>query len=162
MPSLAALALVVHVTNLAAVPPAVLRDAQQEVAALFRDIDIAIEWQDDTPHDSAHVEARLILLPREEGALRDSFVTVLGAASRTLAGSGTAWVFYNRVAHHADRNAVPLSRLLACAIAHELGHVVQALPSHADRGLMRSNWGPPEYRSAALGRLKFAEGDLIR
>src|SRR5262245_32438538 len=87
MPSLAALALVVHVTNLAGVPPSVLRDAQVEVASLFRDIDIAIEWQDDTPRDGEHVEARLILLPREEGALRDSFVTVLGAASRTQAGT---------------------------------------------------------------------------
>jgi len=162
MPSLAALALIVHVTNLAGVPPVVLRDAQTEVASLFRDIGITIEWQDEASRDGEHVEARLILLAREEGALRDGFVTVLGAASRTQAGTGTAWVFYNRVVHHADRNAVPLSRLLACAIAHELGHVVQPLPSHSDLGLMRANWGEGEYRKAALGRLKFSDGDLIR
>ena len=162
MPSLAALALVVHVTNLAAVPPTVLRDAQREVAALFRDITMTIEWRDDQSAVGGHVETRLILLPREEGALRDSFVTVLGAAARSGAGSGTAWVFYDRVVHHADRYGVPLSKLLACAIAHELGHVVQPLPAHTDRGLMRSNWGRLEYRRAALGRLTFGEGDLVR
>src|SRR6185436_15400872 len=162
MPSLAALALVVHITNLAAVPPAVLRDAQVEVAALFHDIDVTIEWQADAPRDGAHVEARLILLRREEGALRGSFVTVLGAAVRKEGGGGTAWIFYDRVAHRADQNAVPLSRLLACAIAHELGHVVQPLPSHSDLGLMRANWGEVEYRMAALGRLKFSGAELIR
>src|ERR1044072_9388656 len=96
MPSLAALALIVHVTNLAGVPTVVLRDAQTEVAALFRDIDITIEWQDDALRDAAHVEGRLILLPREEGALRGSFVRGLGAAVRNEGGGGTAWVFYDR------------------------------------------------------------------
>ena len=155
----AALTVVVHVSNLAGVPATVVRDAQADVTALFREVGVAVRWVDDVPHVGAHVEARLILLPRADGALRTRSTVVFGAASRTPGGLGTAWVFYRRVADHAERHALFASRLLACAIAHELGHVLQRAPGHSDSGLMRATWRAAEFRSAALGQLRFTSAD---
>jgi hypothetical protein len=150
-----ALVIVVHVTNLIA-PPALLREAQKRVSAMFLGAGIVIAWVDDR-RGGAHVETRLIITPRAEGSMDRGFNSALGAASRTPAGVDTAWVFYSRVSKYSERNHVRLEQLLACAIAHELGHVVQRMPSHSRRGLMRAAWGPAEYRDARLGRLKFVE-----
>ena len=160
MVSLAALALVVHVSNVAGVPAAILLDAQAQVRDMFLDAGIEIEWIDDVPHGT-HADARLVIVDRPRGALQASFEMVLGAALPRRSGVGTAWVFYNRVAEHSDRYTVPLARLLACTIAHELGHVLQEIPSHVDHGVMRATWRRSEYRDAALGRLRFTSTDAF-
>lgn len=153
----AAIVIVVHVSNVAGVPAPLMREAQSHVEAMFRDIGVTIAWVDDAPSRGVHAAARLIVLPTARGAMRERFDAVLGAASRTPGGLGTAWVFFDRIRDHAERQVVPLSRLLACAIAHELGHVMQAVPGHSSTGVMRGTWTRREYRGAALGRLKFTE-----
>ena len=160
MASLISIAIVVHVTNLA-VPTYLLRDAQAQAAALFADAGVTIEWVDDTSA-GVHTEARLVLLPRASEALRGGFDTVLGAASRTPSGTGTAWVFLDRITASADRHAVPLAHLLACAIAHELGHVLQQQPQHTEEGVMRETWRRADYRLAARQRLRFGPQDFAR
>ena len=160
MASLVSIAIVVHVTNLA-VPAHLLRDAQLHVATLFADAGVTITWVDDTSA-GVHTEARLVLLPRASAALRGRFDTVLGAASRTPSGTGTAWVFLDRVAEYADRHSVPLAHLLACAIAHEIGHLLQEQPQHADHGVMRETWQRADYRRAARQRLRFGPQDFSR
>ena len=160
MAPLISIAIIVHVSNLA-VPEFLLRDAQAQAAALFADAGVTIEWIDDTSA-GVHTEARLILLPRASGALGSRFDTVLGAASRTPFGSGTAWVFLDRVTAYADRHAVPLAHLLACAIAHEIGHLLQDRPGHSDTGVMRETWQRADYRRAARQRLRFEPQDFAR
>lgn len=151
--------LIVFVTNLAGVDSAVLRAAQTEARELLAPVGIDVQFEEDL-HRGVHADARLVLVPREDGALRTGFISVLGAAKRRPnATGGTAWVFYDRVAHRADHYAVPLNKLLACAIAHELGHLLLASPSHEPHGLMRANWSEVEYRKAALGRLRFSAGE---
>lgn len=160
MGAVIAFTLVVHVTNLAGVPRPVMLAAQETVQAMFRDAGIDIAWVDDSGGESRHVTTRLIVVPRGGGSIGNRFDAVLGAAARPAEGGGTAWVFFERVVEHADRHAVPLDRLLACTIAHELGHIVQKIPGHAHRGLMRASWGSNEYRRAALGRLEMNRIDL--
>jgi hypothetical protein len=160
MASLISIAIIVHVSNLA-VPTLLLREAQAQAAALFADAGVTIEWIDDTSA-GVHTEARLILLPRASGALGGRFDTVLGAASRTPSGSGTAWVFVDRINEYADRHSVPLVSLLACAIAHEIGHLIQERPEHSDRGVMRQTWQRADYRRVARQRLRFQPHDLAR
>jgi hypothetical protein len=160
MAPLLALTVIVYTSNLAAAPAAVVRDAQARVTQLFADAGVIVEWQDDVPH-GVHAEARLVIASRPGGSFRNTFDTVLGAASPSSSphGTGTAWVFFDRIAEHSERHAVPLSRLLACAIAHELGHVLQVRPGHSDRGVMRATWRKAEYRSAAIDRLLFTAAD---
>ena len=159
MVPLLALTILVHVTNLSAAPNAVVRAAQIEARAIFRDAGVDVEFADDQTA-SAHADIRLILVQHADGALRNSFDAVLGAAARTPEGAGTAWVFYEMIAEHSERYVVRLSSLLACTIAHEIGHLLQPHPSHEERGVMRATWRRDEYRRAALGRLRFNSTDL--
>ena len=74
---------------------------------------------------------RIVLLPYETGDLRHSEQEVMGAAVRTAGGNAIAYVYYRRVQAEAERYEVSTELVLACAIAHELGHLL--LPSARTR-----------------------------
>jgi hypothetical protein len=154
------LAIIVHMTNVAGTPAPVLRDAQAHVVAMFRDAGISIEWAPESPWASGlpHV-VRLTLVPAESDSFRRQGMTPLGAAMRTTSGAGIAWVFYRRVEEVAAREIVPVAQILACAIAHELGHLLQQRVTHTASGVMRPSWSQGDYRRAALGRLQFTPAD---
>jgi hypothetical protein len=83
-------------------------------------------------------------------------VTITSAAAWTGAaeamgvtpspGDGTrgtqAYVFGDRIRAFADEHAVPLAYVLACAVAHELGHLLLPANAHEDGGIMRGAWNP--------------------
>lgn len=157
MSAIIAAAIVIHLTNLADVPAVVLRDAQQQVAEILRDAGVDVRWSTDAcARGSEPGAVRLTLLPYETGALQYGRRAVLGAANRSGDGVGTAWVFYNRVTREADRHGVAAAPVLAAAIAHEIGHLLQPVPGHADRGLMRAEWNHGDYLRATDGRLRFS------
>jgi hypothetical protein len=152
-----AITVVVQFANLAGVPPAVVREAKAAAADVLADIDVTVEWADafeSVPAGTAVI--RLTLLRREGGTLQSREGAVLGAAVRTQLGSRFAWVYYERVRQEADRHLVPTARLLACAMAHEIGHLVQVSPGHDREGLMRAVWTAADFRRASTGRLRFA------
>ncbi len=152
-----AITVVIHVVDLAGVPPPVLREAKTAAAGILADIDVSVEWADavDSSAPASHV-IRLTLLNHEGGALRLADGSVMGAAVRTAMGTRVAWVSYERVRQEAERHLVPAARLLACAIAHEVGHLVQPSPRHDPDGLMRAAWTAADFRRASAGRLRFS------
>ena len=80
----------------------------------------------------------------------------MGAAMRTRDGSAVAYVFYRRVRAEANRYDVSTGLVLACAIAHELGHLLLPAPAHAADGLMRATWSGDEFHRAEQGRLELS------
>ena len=160
MTAFVTLAIVIHLTNIAVVPAAVMRDAQQQVIEMFRDAGVDVRWSSDACARGGDASAvRLTLLPYETGALQRDGRAILGAAMPSSDGIGTAWVFYNRVEREADRHGVAIAPVLASAIAHEIGHLLQRTPGHADRGLMRASWNHADYLRAINGRLRFSAAD---
>jgi hypothetical protein len=156
--ALIALTLTIQVANVADVPPAVMRSAQEQVSRMFTGIGIEITWStDDHVLRGDQHALRLTLLPYETGALNAAGI-VLGAA---IPSAGTAWVFYRRVEREADRNGVAVAPVLACAIAHELGHLLQRTPQHTANGVMRKAWNRRDYIRAAGGRLQFTVDDTL-
>jgi hypothetical protein len=152
-----AITVIIQFTNLAAAPAPVVREAQQAVGDILSDIDVAVEWHQapgSTPGGSQVV--RLTMVPYEGGALRSHDGPVMGTATRTPMGTGIALVYYKRVLEEADRHLVPPVRLLACVIAHEIGHIVLASSGHEPDGLMRAVWTAADFRRVSLGRLRFA------
>ena len=157
------LAIVIHLTNLAGVPAAVMRDAERQIVEMFRDAGVDVRWSsDECARDGDAGAVRLTLLPYETGALQRDGRAVLGAALPSSNGIGTAWVFYNRVGREADRHGVAIAPVLASAIAHEIGHLLQRNPGHADRGLMRASWNRADYLRATNGRLRFSSADAAQ
>ena len=161
MTALIALTLTIHVANIAGVPPAVMRSAQEQVSRMFNDVGIEITWStDDHVLRGDQQAVRLTLVPYETGALSGAG-TVLGAAIPRRPGAGTAWVFYRRVEREADRHGVAVAPVLACAVAHELGHLLQRSPQHTANGVMRKAWSRRDYIRAAGGRLEFTIEDTL-
>src|SRR5262245_44096702 len=101
---------------------------------LYAAIGVDVEWSD-LPGD-----IRLIVMNDEPGDLRRASQTILGAAIHTAQGSSVAYVFYRRVAGEADKYDVSRPLLLACAMAHEVGHLLLPGRRHARAGLMRGYW----------------------
>src|SRR5262245_51509001 len=162
-----AVSVVLHLFNTASVPAPVVAKAQAELARVYRDIAVSVEW---LPPDQAHVhrpdEIHVILIPYETGGLQQSARTVLGAALRTPQGTKVAYVFYRRVEAEAAQYSVSPAFVLACAMAHEIGHLL--LPGgldhggHSPTGLMRPTWTRDDFIRADRGQLRFDDDQAMR
>ena len=163
MTHILAAALVLHLSNFSGAPPLVVHHAQEEVTRVYAEIGVPLAWTEPiTPEAAGQPVIRVVLLPYETGDLRRSDNTVMGAAMRTANGNAVAYVFYRRVQAEADRYEVSTSLVLACAIAHEVGHLLLPLRAHAPAGLMRACWSRDEFQRAEQGQLKFLPADAAR
>jgi hypothetical protein len=161
MTHLLAAALALQIANFSGAPPLLVHRAQEEVTRVYAEIGVPLEWSE--PSDAATGSSRairIVLLPYETGELRHSEQTVMGAAVRTPGGTAIAYIFYRRVQAEAERYEVSTDVVLACAIAHELGHVLLHARAHAPSGLMRACWRRDEFRRAEQGRLGFLPDDV--
>ena len=163
MTHILSIALVLNLHNLAGAPPAVVDNARAELTRMYRQLGVAAEWARDG--DAASSESvRVVVLPHETGRLRARDEIVMGAAVRTPAGTRVVYVFYERVRAEAERYDVSTALVLACAMAHELGHLLLPGDGHARDGLMRPCWSRDDFQRAAQGRLRFSSGEaaLVR
>ena len=157
MAPILSLALVLHLHNLAGVPPTVVDRAASELTRVYRDLGVRAEWDGadvdaDTGPDAVHV----VLVPAEGGVLRREADTVMGAALRTPAGTRVVYIFYHRVRAEAERYDVSTALVLACTMAHELGHLLLPGAGHSSDGLMRPCWTRDDFRRADQGLLRFS------
>ena len=107
---------------------------------------------------------RVILLPYETGELQRRPKAVMGAALRTGQGTRLAYVFPRQVERQADHFGASRTLVLACAIAHEIAHLLLPTGGHSDLGLMRASWDRDDFGRAERGQLRFSaeEAALLR
>ena len=136
------LSVVVHVTNHAAVTTTELREAQREVAAVYRAAGVAMDFTTaPRPRIAAdlahHVELVLLSDAMVATEMRMGQLTskVVGNASRVL---GRAYIYYKHLARYASETRSPISRALGVAIAHEVAHLLLPHRSHSTSGLMEA------------------------
>ena len=67
------------------------------------------------------------------------------------ARSTTARVLSDRVSAYAEAHRINLAELLACVVAHELGHLLLPVSAHAQYGLMQPVWSPRLFPPFAPG-----------
>lgn len=63
----------------------------------------------------------------------------------------TAYVFSDRVAAFAESNRLAGWYVLACALAHEIGHLLLPPNAHTADGIMRGSWHPALFPPNAPG-----------
>lgn len=152
---------VLQFVNVARVPDATLERAQREVAAIYRSAGVDIEWADaDGPLDRPVV--RVVLELEERGSLRQRPNAIMGVAVRAAQGSRVAYVFYRQVERLAAEHDVSAAQVLACTIAHEIGHLLLPGEAHAREGLMRGSWDRGDFRRADRGLLRFSPEESAR
>ena len=155
------LAVVLHLSNLSGAPDAVVSSAQAEVVRVYAAAGVNVRWATDEPAGDARA-IRVVLVPSEAGDLRRMADTVvMGVAARTPHGHGAAYVYYRRVEEQAMLHHAPVERVLACVMAHELGHLL-GTHGHSPTGVMRASWRNAEFRRASEGALEFSSKDVAR
>ena len=152
---LLSLALVLELHNFAGAAPAIVRDAEREVTRVYQDIGVRVEWNHAADRGAGQAALQIILVAHESGVLRRTHDQIMGAATWTPAGTAVVYVFYRRVEAEAARYSVSVVFVLACALAHELGHVLMPERGHSQDGLMRACWNGDDFQRADRGQLRF-------
>jgi hypothetical protein len=133
-------AVVLHVSDLAGVPPRYRADAQRAATRTYERIGVRLVWTDgDAAHAPADGALHLDVII-ETGATTDqnhANQAALGEAGRV---TRRAYIYYSRIVAHASRTEVDPARLLATVLAHEIGHMLLPEYSHSPVGLMRAEW----------------------
>jgi hypothetical protein len=151
------IAVVLQLSNLSGAPASIVASAQTEVVRVYAAAGVSVEWAQ-APTGNARA-IHVVLLPLESGNLRRIADTVMGAAVWTPLGNGVAYVYYRRVETHAALHHAPPERVLAYAMAHELGHLLGP-GGHSSSGVMRACWRESEFRQAAQGLLGFTSKEM--
>ena len=152
---LLSLALVLELHNFAGAAPAIVRDAEREVTRVYQDIGVRVEWDHAAARGAGEAALQIILVAHESGVLRRTHDQIMGVAAWTPAGTPVIYVFYRRVEAEAAHYSVSVVFVLACALAHELGHVLMPERGHSQDGLMRACWNGDDFHRADRGQLRF-------
>jgi hypothetical protein len=157
MLEIVSMALILQLHNFAGTPASIVGSAQRELTRFYADIGVPVEWVNAAGGTDAGARPAMpiILVDREAGVLRHTRDTVLGATMWTVNGTPAVYLFYRRVEAEARRHSVSLALLLACTLAHELGHVLMPDRGHSPDGLMRARWNGDDFDNANRGQLRF-------
>src|SRR4051812_11512682 len=134
----------VTVYDQASVASGVVERAQRDAASIFDTARVSLAWTNPSaPPTTGSSTLRLIIRRQPE----DGALPVMGTAIESAgACSGTAFVFYTPVLRRAHASGLDVARLLAYAMAHELGHLLVPPPAHARTGIMRPQWNGDDLR----------------
>jgi len=161
MTPIVSIALVLQMHNLAGAPAATVARAESEVTRMYDEVGVHVAWDRTSAAHSSYDVVRVILLEYESGQLRRTGDTVMGAAIRAPGGSRIAYVFYRRVQAEAERYVVSTPFVLACAIAHEVGHLLMPGGGHSRDGIMRACWNRDDFHRADQSALRFSDDQVV-
>jgi hypothetical protein len=141
--------------NDANVPSELLERARGDVTRLFGLIDVDIAWVIDVPKPGTRL--RVVSITTWEPPDQKVQPSVLGYTQVAPGKRGIrGYVFWRRVELTSLTFTARLDKLLAVAIAHEVGHMLLPDGSHAKGGLMRAPWDAGHFRAASAGLLTFS------
>ena len=150
--------------------PDTLKQAQEVVSRIFREIDVDATWLDITeftremPTEPAARQA-FVASVIQVNLISPAMHKALGRKPGILGGAGVnsrrIWISLFRIDQLAQRSKVALSDVLGQVFAHEIVHVLMPGDSHAVTGLMQHALDP---QLIAHNRLSFSEHEarLIR
>jgi hypothetical protein len=168
----------VLVYNYAGVPSEPLARAEREAGRIYDHAGIQTEWLDCplTPQEAAAYPAcqlpasptrlALRIFPRNLAKQLGLSPGAFGSALSPKDGSYgmIAQVCAECVEELAHTHTAEFAVILGAVMAHELGHLLLGMNSHAPTGLMSGFWNKKELDTIAAGRLLFAprEADRMR
>ena len=115
--------------------------AQLIAGGIYEQAGITVVWVDElTPPPSA---LTLMVVPSASSPAHLA-AEAMGVAPSPGDGTrgSTAYVFSDRVTSFAESGQLHLASVLACAMAHEIGHLLLPAGAHTHDGIMRGSWSP--------------------
>lgn len=144
----------VVVYNQSTVPDDCVAHAKDDVVRIYGDAGVDVIWMDPAAvKPVATFAIRLRITRRPIDADRQVMGTAIVAMNDT---NGSAVVFYDQVLKSARGSKQDVARLLAYAMAHEMGHLLLPYPAHSPSGIMRPGWDGDDLRHIASGTLQFS------
>ena len=162
--------------NSAGLAAGTLAEAEKEVGQVFQEGGIEVRWLDcsappdfvrdpdpcKAPQGPADLSLRLAKgpVPADMGVRPNA----LGLVVNTKQGGVFAFIFCSRLQELVQTAGLPLSRVLSCALSHEMGHLLMGDRPHSFHCLMRGDWDAKDLRYMAMRPLSFLpqESALMR
>jgi hypothetical protein len=158
----------IRIFNVARVPRRDLSQAKREATRIFAEAEMDVNWAEGSLQDSASLtadfsannsspagckvagharELRLQLLPHAPHGV-DS--RTLGFSLPCAAFGIDSTIFIDKCEGVTFQTPASFTKVLAYAIAHELGHVLLRSSEHSQTGLMRARWDRTTWIRAAV------------
>jgi len=160
------MALTVLVFNFRQVSIDILSNAEKETDQIFGHAGIQVVWQEcPTGNEPCRIgPGPVFFLAIKAGPVQNKFLDVV--SGQAIVANHIAVVYYDALPPLPRGKTGPheASTLLACVIAHELGHVLLGAHGHSIHGVMRDRWDIEQTRLALMSELDFLpeEGKLMR
>ena len=141
-----------------------LSSAQALVTEIYERADVVVEWPvDQTPTASPTLTMVLTTMATAPAGIVPEAMGVAPSPGDGTRGT-TAYIFMDRVISFAVKHKVAGNYVLACALAHEIGHLILPPNAHAADGIMRGNWHPALFPPKVPGLPGFppAQARLLR
>ena len=145
----------VYVVDRAAVSPALMHRATAQASELLKAAGVRMTWKSGRPPEEAR-GCPAIAVTIEKDAPPDLKAEVRG---QTRLNDGSVTVFYDRIRPALSTWPSLAPTLLAQVLAHEIGHSLQGVNRHSDRGTMKAYWGLADYRAMQERQLSFSATD---
>ena len=164
-PKVAAPAFRVLVFNFKQVPTDILSNAEKQAGQIFGHAGMKIVWRECATGNEpcGKGPGSVFFLAIKAGPVQNKFVDVV--SGQAIVADHVAVVYYDALpAIVRDKTGThEASTLLACIIAHELGHLLLGAYGHSIHGIMRDRWDIEQTRLALMSELDFLpeEGKLM-
>jgi len=166
IPEVATSAFTVMVFNFKQVSSDILSNAEKEAGQIFGHAGMKIVWQEcPTGNEPCHKgPGPVFFLAIKAGPAQNKFLDVV--SGQAIIADHLAVVYYDALPRVARSKTGPheASAVLACVIAHELGHLLLGAYGHSIHGIMRDRWDIEQTRLALMSALDFLpeEGKLMK
>ena len=140
-----------------------LLKAQQLTSEIYERAGVTLDWTGDTTTPGRSLTIVLTTIATAPAGLVPEAMGVAPSPGDGSRGT-TAYVFMDKVASFTAANRVAADHVLACAMAHEIGHLLLPPNAHAADGIMRGSWHPALFPPRAPGVPGFppAQARLLR
>jgi hypothetical protein len=143
--------------------PSLVR-AQELATEIYERAGVTLRWNiDETPHPDRMLTVVLTTsAAAPPGLAADAMGVALSPGDGTR--GTTAYVFIDRVTSFSAARRVAAQFVLACALAHEIGHLLLPPNAHRPDSVMRGSWHPALFPPKATGVPGFPpeQGRLLR
>lgn len=142
---------VINVENPHALAVPELARAQELVTGIYERAGVTLRW---TPDETVTPDRTLTLIlttavasPSGLGADAMGHAPSPGDGTRGT----TAYAFLDKVISFASAHRLRFADLIACAVAHEIGHLLLPVNAHRPDGIMRGEWYAELFPPATAG-----------
>jgi hypothetical protein len=155
----------IHLIDRANVPADVMAQAIVEASRIFQPTGVRLHWVRQGSDAAETLQAECGRLPgaRFTITIQPRETSGLSSEANAIANTrtGDIAVFYNRVRKSMadERRMLPI--FLGYVLAHEIGHVSQAVGQHTPSGIMKSDWTAWDYRYMEKRVLRFSASDIL-